>query len=82
MSLNGKEHIVLIPTAEWIDLRDVYRQDWPKNTYGYDVLENYIQLSRKDPELCKRDVRIWSIDNNWREHGIYILDVSYRSGNL
>ncbi|XP_011213763.2 uncharacterized protein LOC105233385 [Bactrocera dorsalis] len=73
MSLNNKEHSVLIPAAEWADLRDVYRQDWPKNAYSFNVLENYIQLARKDPELCKRGVRIWSIDNNWREHGIYIL---------
>ncbi|XP_018793162.1 PREDICTED: uncharacterized protein LOC108971502 [Bactrocera latifrons] len=74
MSLNNKERGVLISTPEWADLRDVYKQDWPKNAYSFNVLENYIQLAQKDPKLCKRGVRIWSIDNNWREHGIYILD--------
>ncbi|XP_011178654.1 uncharacterized protein LOC105209758 [Zeugodacus cucurbitae] len=74
MSQSDKEHMVSIPIEEWADLRDVYRQDWPKGAYSYCGLDTYIQLSRKDLDLCKREVRIRSVDNNWREHGIFILD--------
>lgn len=74
MSESSSVQIVSITTTEWTALRDVYRKDWPKNSYSYYALENYIRWSRRDPELCKREVSIWSIDNNWRIHGIYILE--------
>ncbi|XP_018793106.1 PREDICTED: uncharacterized protein LOC108971467 [Bactrocera latifrons] len=82
MSKSSCGQIVSIPTTEWTALRDVYRRDWPKNAYSYNALENYIQWSRKDPDLCKREVRIWSIDNNWREHGIYILEDKINHGHM
>ncbi|XP_053961435.1 uncharacterized protein LOC128865290 isoform X2 [Anastrepha ludens] len=68
------EKLVRIPPEQWTALRDVYRQNWPQNAYSYYALENYINWSRKDPELCEREFRIWSIDEKWREHGIYILE--------
>ncbi|XP_017471424.1 PREDICTED: uncharacterized protein LOC108362791 [Rhagoletis zephyria] len=73
MSANNCGELVSIATTEWAALRDVYRRDWPLNVYSYYALENYLNWLRKDPELCEREVRIWSVDDNWREHGIYIL---------
>ncbi|CAD6998150.1 unnamed protein product [Ceratitis capitata] len=74
MSTNNSEYMVAIPTDQWPALRNVYRQNWPKDAYTYFMLNNYINWARRDPELCKREVRILSVDNDWSEHGIYILE--------
>lgn len=58
---------------QWSLLRDVYQED-RTNLTGYDLINIYINCNDK-----AHDVKIYTTNNDWLEHGTFVLIVSNMS---
>lgn len=68
-----QEKICEIPVEKWTELRDLFLPDWPKNIYAFNLLENYINWIKKDPNI--KNLKIYSLSGDWSD-GTFVVVVS------
>lgn len=55
------ERLIEIPRRQWIEFRDLYRADWPKNAVAFCFLDTQITYPNLT-ELCK--IKIYAPDGD------------------
>lgn len=68
--------LVEIPVDNWLELRDLYRLNWPEHVCAYGVISNYWNWKPSESEEPESEVRIFSLNGSWRENGTFLLFVS------
>lgn len=59
---------------DWINLRDLYRTEWPKkNIVSYYILDNFISWVKQEPDF--KHLHVYSLNGDWRD-GTFALIVS------
>lgn len=66
-----------IPYEMWPQLRQLYKQDWPRNILPYYLLDNYIQWRKKDSHFIDQNAEIMCLNGDWSDGTFYLL-VSFR----
>ncbi|XP_058060973.1 uncharacterized protein LOC131211497 isoform X1 [Anopheles bellator] len=64
--------LVPIPSTAWEQLRDLYRQDWPRHEIAYYTIQNYIRWTERDPHTSTTLI-VYSLNGSWWETGTYII---------
>ncbi|XP_050082228.1 uncharacterized protein LOC126569291 [Anopheles aquasalis] len=64
--------LVPIPPGAWKQLRDLYRQDWPRHEIAYHTVHNYIYWTEHDPHIT-RTLIVYSLNGSWWQNGTYII---------
>ncbi|XP_058818234.1 uncharacterized protein LOC131681454 [Topomyia yanbarensis] len=72
----NEDKLQLIPQSEWIDLRDIYKVDWPKHEMAYNTIQNYINWVKIDSRI--KHLKIYSLSDSWRDNGTYIIVDRYQ----
>lgn len=64
----------------WREIRDLFKVEWPKHAFSYAVVDTFIDWDRdyNGNSLAK----IYSFDENWRNHGTFFLLVSWNRFKL
>ncbi|XP_029714817.1 glycine N-acyltransferase-like protein 3 [Aedes albopictus] len=67
--------LVEIASENWLELRDLYRSNWPDHVFAYGVVDNYWNWKQKSKQLqyTESDVQIFSLNGSWRENGTFLL---------
>ncbi|XP_055550857.1 uncharacterized protein LOC129733217 isoform X2 [Wyeomyia smithii] len=68
--------LTVISPADWPELRDLYRDNWPCNLVAYHTVDNFIRWHRKDPSI--KNLTFYSLNNNWRTDGTYVIVDRYQ----
>lgn len=72
------DRLVEIEQEDWIELRDMYRQGWPKkNIATYYLLNNFIGWVKKEPNL--KNLYVYSLNDEWGD-GTFTVIVSSEKG--
>lgn len=69
------DKLVEIPVADWPALRDLYKEDWPRNHVGYYTLDNFIRWVNLDPNI--KHLKVLSLNGDWSD-GTFVIIVSIR----
>ncbi|XP_058818038.1 glycine-N-acyltransferase-like protein 3 [Topomyia yanbarensis] len=64
--------LVEIPSENWPELRNLYRNNWPEHVYAYGIVNNYIRWKSSD-HSDHLGVKILSLNGRWRENGTFLL---------
>lgn len=67
------DQLVEVPRSEWVNLRDLFKADWPLNIVGYKTVDSYLQYTAQHPSL--KYLQILSLNGDWTD-GTFILVVS------
>lgn len=70
------DKLVEVDRKEWIDLRDLYQQDWPKYMIGYYTLNNFISWIKQDPDI--KNVHLYSLNGDCTD-GTFVVIVSCKN---
>lgn len=68
------DKLVEISPSEWIELRDLYRLNWPDNHVAWHTINNYLNWFRMEPNI--KHLKIFSLNGTWRSDGTYVIVVS------
>lgn len=66
------DKLVEIPVADWPALRDLYKEDWPRNHVGYYTLDNFIRWVNLDPNI--KHLKVLSLNGDWSDGTFVIID--------
>uniref|UniRef100_A0A182QV71 N-acetyltransferase domain-containing protein n=1 Tax=Anopheles farauti TaxID=69004 RepID=A0A182QV71_9DIPT len=69
---NDDDALVRIPASAWEQLRDLYRQDWPRHEIAFNNVQNYIRWIEHDPQISTT-LLVYSLNGTWRQNGTYII---------
>ncbi|XP_035778438.1 uncharacterized protein LOC118459298 isoform X1 [Anopheles albimanus] len=68
----GNDRLVEISYVYWVELRDIFRCDWPKHEFAYYLLANYIRWISVDPSQSEV-IKIYSLNGSWRSNQTFLL---------
>lgn len=68
-----QDKICEVPPTQWVELRDMFASDWPRNIYAYNLLENYLEWRERDPKI--KNLKIYSLNGDWSD-GTFVVVVS------
>lgn len=68
-----QDKICEVPPTQWVELRDMFAADWPRNIYAYNLLENYLQWRERDPKI--KNLKVYSLNGDWSD-GTFVVVVS------
>lgn len=74
MKAISEDCLVEVATKNWRELRDIFNANWPKNHIAWHTVNNYINWFRIEPRI--RNLKIYSLNGNWRSDGTFVLIVS------
>uniref|UniRef100_A0A182MZ90 N-acetyltransferase domain-containing protein n=1 Tax=Anopheles dirus TaxID=7168 RepID=A0A182MZ90_9DIPT len=69
---NDNDALVRIPASAWEQLRDLYRQDWPRHEIAFNNVQNYIRWIEREPQISVT-LLVYSLNGTWRHNGTYII---------
>ena len=79
MASSGETHkLVEIESKDWKELRDLFLVDWPQHILGYSIVNNYIEWTEKSEGHQIANLKVFSVDGDWRRDGTFIVIVSSR----
>lgn len=67
--------LVKIPDQDWVELRDIFVNNWPEHILGYSIVNNFIELREKTTEDHRRNLKFYSLDGDWRSDGTFLVIV-------
>lgn len=73
-SVKSHDNLVEIPTKNWRELRDLFALNWPKNHIAWHTINNYLNWFRYEPGI--KNLKIFSLNDNWRSDGTFVVIVS------
>lgn len=65
-----------IDRNDWIELRKLYQQDWPRHMIGYYTLSNFMRWVEQEPDI--KNVHIYSLNGDWTD-GTFVVIVSLKN---
>jgi hypothetical protein len=71
----SENKLVEISIEDIPKLMRLYRIDWPKQLSGNYVVDTFIYWLKKN--LILDNLKIYSLNGNWREDGTYIITVIF-----
>lgn len=69
----AENKLVEVYENDWIDLRNLYRAQWPKNIVTYYILDNFIGWVKQQPGF--KHLHVYSLNGDWTD-GTFALIVS------
>lgn len=69
------DRLELIPFESWFELRQLFKQDWPRNIIPYYLLDNHIRWRECDQTFTEKNVEVMCLNGNWSD-GTFCLLVS------
>uniref|UniRef100_A0A182MZ91 N-acetyltransferase domain-containing protein n=1 Tax=Anopheles dirus TaxID=7168 RepID=A0A182MZ91_9DIPT len=75
-TMEATDRLCVIPPAEWTELRDLYRRNWPLHHVAYTTIDNYVRWYEKDSGI--RNLTIYCLNGSWREDGTYLVVDRYQ----
>lgn len=73
LEMSESDRLVAIPKAEWPQLRDSYRPDWPQHFTGYQTIDTFIRLTDQRPGW---EMEIFSLNGDWSD-GLFVAKVCF-----
>lgn len=73
---NDDDRLIVIPPAEWAQLRDMYRRDWPTHIIGCYTLDTFVRWLEAAPVA---NLTVYSLNGEWRADGLYVCVVCKQS---
>jgi hypothetical protein len=73
-SVKSHDNLIEIPTKNWRELRDLFALNWPKNHIAWHTINNYLNWFRYEPAI--KNLKIYSLNGNWRNDGTFVVIVS------
>uniref|UniRef100_A0A182T8E3 N-acetyltransferase domain-containing protein n=1 Tax=Anopheles maculatus TaxID=74869 RepID=A0A182T8E3_9DIPT len=70
--MQNSDTLVRIPASAWEQLRDLYRQDWPRHEIAFNNVQNYVRWIERDPHISATLI-VYSLNGNWRQNGTYVI---------
>uniref|UniRef100_A0A4Y0BHE2 N-acetyltransferase domain-containing protein n=1 Tax=Anopheles funestus TaxID=62324 RepID=A0A4Y0BHE2_ANOFN len=67
----GEDRLVEIPRNDWEEWRDLYKRDWPRHEIAFNLVQNYIDWSKRDRKI--KDLALYSLNGSWRENGTFVI---------
>ncbi|GAB0093401.1 uncharacterized protein DMENIID0001_084960 [Sergentomyia squamirostris] len=67
------DRLVSIPREDLPALRDLYKIDWPKHSFIYTTINQYILWLDIDPKI--ENLNFWSLNGSWQTDGTVIMKV-------
>ncbi|XP_052899379.1 uncharacterized protein LOC128305807 [Anopheles moucheti] len=67
----GEDCLVEIPRNDWEEWRDLYKRDWPRHEIAFNLVQNYIDWSKRDRKI--KDLVLYSLNGSWRENGTFVI---------
>lgn len=58
--------------SNWIELKDKFKVDWPHHIVAYSFLNNFIKRYEKNADETIRNIKIFTLDDSWRENATFI----------
>lgn len=77
-SSGGTNQLVEIALKDWKELRDLFLVNWPHHILGYSIVNNYIEWTEKSEGRQIANLKVLSVDGDWRRDGTFIVIVSSR----
>jgi hypothetical protein len=67
------DQLIEIPKDSLVQLRDLFKKDWPKNHVGFYTVDNYIRWLQKEGEI--KNLKIYSLNGDWSD-GTFLVVVT------
>ncbi|XP_053661853.1 uncharacterized protein LOC128711012 [Anopheles marshallii] len=67
----AEDRLVEIPRNDWEEWRDLYKRDWPRHEIAFNLVQNYIDWSKRDRKI--KDLALYSLNGTWRENGTFVI---------
>lgn len=64
--------LVEISKEELLELKELYKVDWPLHVVSYFTIKNFIDRFEKFPAWSK-NVKFFSLKGDWRKHATFIM---------
>lgn len=71
--MSDEDKIIEIPRSDLPQLRDLFKQDWPKHIIGHDLVNNYIRWFEQDPNFD--EAKFYALNGDCSD-GTFIVIVS------
>ncbi|XP_055685166.1 uncharacterized protein LOC129791164 [Lutzomyia longipalpis] len=72
----SKDYLVEIPIDKWVELRDMFNGDWPKNIVNYFTIDNYIKWREKSNEIA--NLHFYSLNGEWKSDATVLIVDRYQ----
>ncbi|XP_052870864.1 uncharacterized protein LOC128276446 [Anopheles cruzii] len=70
--MGDADQLVEISSTHWMELKDLFKNSWPKHEFAYYLLCNYVRWTSADPRL-KENIKIYSLNGCWRTDETFAL---------
>ena len=70
-----------ISIEDFIELRDLFKIDWPKHVVSFATLATLIAKCYTNPE-CLRGVEVLCLNGNWKRDGTFIIHLTVRENSI
>ncbi|XP_058060972.1 uncharacterized protein LOC131211496 [Anopheles bellator] len=70
--MDDADQLVEISSTHWMELKDLFKNNWPKHEFAYYLLCNYVRWTSSDPRL-KQDIKVYSLNGCWRTDETFAL---------
>ena len=74
--MESPDKLVEIPPRDWNELREMFSSNWPEHHVAWHTIYNYINWFRIEPNI--KQLKVFSLNGEWRCDGTYVIVVSYR----
>ncbi|XP_059617251.1 uncharacterized protein LOC132262125 [Phlebotomus argentipes] len=71
-----QDHLVEIPSENWIELRDKFSTDWPRNIVNYYTINTYISWREKSNKIDH--LHFYSLNGEWRRDATVLIVDRYQ----
>lgn len=71
--MSAAQQVKRISYDKWPELRDLFRQDWPKNCLPYHLIQNYLDWRTKDPDFVENNIELNCLNGDWSDGTFYAL---------
>lgn len=69
------DKLVEIPVNEWLELRDLYLDNWPENMNGYYTMDNFINWVIRKPDI--KHLWVYSLNGDWSDGTFIVVVLSW-----
>lgn len=73
--MQPSDHIVELPSKFWPKLRELFVKNWPENQIGYFLVDDYMKWVEKDAGDYLKDVKFYTLNGDFEEHGTFVVVV-------
>lgn len=71
---HAEDKLVEVPQYSLIKFRNMFKANWPAHITAYYLIENYMEWLEKVNNI--KNLKIYSLNGEWRKDGTFIIIVS------